>query len=173
MESMGYMGAVMARILIVLLLLCSSICYAGNVKVVLYVDKTAPKAVLRAKMDNYGVKYHVLNIRNDKILFDCIIDVALVKPFKMALETYNIKIIGAWKQDGIQVGRQRLVDEFGSLVYSGVAEYTFDKLEYLNLAPDTVTYDKDDVPILTRPTVEKEFHNYFGWGSAVYPKDEL
>lgn len=164
----------MLKYVMIFMLLCSS-CFAEPVKFYFAVDQTADKQKILTWFQKYHVDYHIINRRGGYIFANALIpNLEDIPNIQKIFEIKGFIVLAAFKLNGVQVGRRRILKELQEYLYSGSATHVFNKTAFLALMKDIKTYDANGVELTsTRPIVERESHNYLGWGTAVFPKDEL
>ena len=166
--------------LIILLILCgcnvTPLC-AQPIKFYFAVDQTADKVKIKEWFHKYDVEYYIINKRGGFIFATALIkDHNELPNLKKVFEVEGFIILAAFKQDGAQVGRTKIVktpavyDKDGSLVspaiyeYVGKISYPINTIGFLQLMRDVKTYDVDGNELSSiRPTEVRETHNFAGW----------
>jgi len=169
--------------LIVFLILIPSIANAEFAKFYFSVDSEQTKkqtTVFNDACQNFYVEYVLINTRITKRFYmACIDEKANLDSFILAIASLNPEMLGAFKFNGLQLGRTKqlktpaVTDKDGKITTPatyqtiGVSKHPFQKTKYISLMRNKKTFDGDgNVLTSTRPVKEKETHNFAGWAKA-------
>ena len=129
-----------------------------------------------------NVEYVKINTRLSKNLYlACTNSPDGVSAFINDLAEFHGELLGSFNFDGTQYGKSKKItnaeyNKDGKTIRTekvntiGAAVHDFKKTKYIDLMRDKKTHNSEGVELTSvRPTVEKETHNFFGWGGAEFP----